>query len=99
MKDSWGLTMPNALAVNGLAGVDLAIGGVVVLRGGCSVCLTALQLAWRLEQKGCVLALDGDDLVIRPKRLLTDSDRDGIRLWLDELTRIARYCADERAVV
>jgi hypothetical protein len=73
--------------------------GIVVLRGGSSVFLPAVQLAWRLENKGCVLVLEDDALVVRPKRLLTVQDREDIRQWLDELKRIARYCADERAVV
>jgi hypothetical protein len=71
---------------------------VIVLRGGLSVYLPALQLAWRLERLGCALCLDGDDLVVRPKDLLTETDRHAIRQWLDELKAIARYDADARCV-
>lgn len=73
--------------------------GVVVLRGGFSVYLPALQVAWHLEEKGCVLLLDGNDLIVRPKHLLTAADRQAIRQWLEELKRIAKYDGDEGSVV
>ena len=63
----------------------------VILKGGVSVRLLALQLAWTLEDRGCTLAVDGDDLLVTPSELLTDADRQQIRHWREELKRIVRY--------
>jgi hypothetical protein len=66
---------------------------VVVLRGGVSVTLPALRLAWDLENRGCTLNLDSDEsLLVRPRGLLTDEDRRDIQTWREDLKRIIRYC-------
>ena len=68
---------------------------VVVLKGGVTVPLPALQLAWQLEHRGITVIEDGDGLVVRPRQCLTDEDRAAIRAWRDALRVIARYRADE----
>lgn len=71
---------------------------VVVLKGGVSVLLPAIQLALELEDRGLRFeALSDDVLEVRPARLLTDADRVRIREWKWELLRIARYQAPEVA--
>ena len=64
---------------------------VVVLRGGVSVLAGALRLAWKLEKAGCTLTVDGDELVVRPARLVSLYDRELLRQWRDDLVTIVRY--------
>jgi hypothetical protein len=64
----------------------------VVLKGGLTVPLEALQLAWALEDRGATFAVDGDDLVIDgPRGFLTEDDRVAIRRWREHLKAIASY--------
>ena len=71
----------------------------VVLKGGLSVPLEALQLAWALEDRGAMFGVDGQDLVVDgPRGLLTDEDRTAIRRWRGELKAIASYCIPEVVV-
>ncbi|MBI2834770.1 MAG: hypothetical protein HYX76_10145 [Acidobacteria bacterium] len=68
----------------------------VTLRNGFTVLLPALQLAWRLEDRGCFLRVadDGVGLLVGPRRLVTDIDRQCIRVYRDELIALVRYeCA------
>jgi len=68
----------------------------VVLKGGLTVPLEALQLAWALEHRGATLAVDGEDLVVEgPQGLLTEDDRAAIRRWRGHLKAIASYCVPE----
>jgi len=53
----------------------------VVLRNGPTVPRPALELAWRLEDRGCSLSIDGDSLVVTPRQLLSETDREAIRRW------------------
>jgi hypothetical protein len=64
---------------------------LVVLRGGVSVMLPAMRLALDLEDRGFTFAVDNGELVVRPRALLTDRDREHIRRWVDDLKRIASY--------
>ena len=69
---------------------------LVVLKGGLTVPLEALQLAWALEDRGATLAVDGDDLVVEgPRGLLTSEDRIAIRRWRRHLKVIASYRVPE----
>jgi hypothetical protein len=63
----------------------------VVLREGPTLPLAAVQLAWRLEDKGCALRFDGQALLVGPGRLLTDDDRRGIVQWRRHLIALATY--------
>jgi hypothetical protein len=64
------------------------------LKHGFVVPLTALRLAWRLEDAGCVLKADGDRLVIEPATRLTEADRADVARWREDLKAIARYRAE-----
>lgn len=69
----------------------------VVLRGGFSVPLAALQLLWNLENHGLTLAVDADGLlVVAPRSLLTDEDDRGIRSFRDQLVTLVRACQEEQ---
>jgi hypothetical protein len=64
----------------------------VVLKGGLTVQLEALQLAWTLENRGATFVVDGDDLVVDgPLGFLTEDDRAAIRQWRGHLKVIANY--------
>jgi hypothetical protein len=64
----------------------------VVLKGGLTVSLQALQLAWALEDRGATFTVDGDDLVVDgPRGFLTEDDRVAIRRWRAHLKAIASY--------
>ena len=70
--------------------------GFVVLKGGLTVPLEALQLAWALEDRGATFAVDGEDLVVEgPAGLLTDANRIAIRRCREHLKAIASYRASE----
>jgi hypothetical protein len=71
-----------------------SVSDVVVLRNGVAVLLAPWRLALALEARGCLLRLDGTDLLIEPGALLTDGDRAAIRMWREDLKRIVGYCAD-----
>jgi hypothetical protein len=64
----------------------------VVLKGGLTLPLEALQLAWAHEDRGATFAVDGDELVIDgPRGMLTDADQVAIRRWKGHLMAIATY--------
>jgi hypothetical protein len=68
----------------------------VVLKGGLTVPLEALQLAWALEDRGATFTVDGEALVVDgPPGFLTDEDRAAIRRWRAHLMVIASYRASE----
>ena len=70
--------------------------GFVVLKGGLTVPLEALQLAWALEDRGATFAVDGEDLIVEgPRGVLTTEDRIAIRRWREQLKAIASYLASE----
>lgn len=66
----------------------------VMLRGGLTVPVVALQLALDLEAHGLHMDVDGDVLTIGPRELLTDADRALIRRWKPHLLAIVAYDAD-----
>jgi hypothetical protein len=64
----------------------------VVLKGGLTLPLEALKLAWALEDRGATFAVDGKDLVVDgPSGLLTDADQVAIRRWKLHLMAMAIY--------
>jgi hypothetical protein len=63
----------------------------ITLAGGLCVSLDALQLGWRLEARGVTLRLDGAELAVGPRRLLTDADRAEIRRHRAELVALVGY--------
>jgi hypothetical protein len=68
----------------------------VVLKGGLTVPLEALQLAWSLEARGATVGVDGIDLIVEgPRGLLTDADQVAIHRWKRHLMALAAYRAPE----
>ena len=65
---------------------------LVVLRGGLAVPLDALQLLWALEDKGCIIRMDGDDLLIGPRTKLDANDRARIAEHRDHIRALVRLC-------
>jgi hypothetical protein len=77
------------MAVSGLATEPLTF---VTLKGGLVVPLEALELAWSLEGRGAVFAVEGDQLVVdAPSTTLTPTDRAGLRRWKHHLIAIVSY--------
>jgi hypothetical protein len=66
----------------------------VYLRGGLTLPLTVLRLAWDLEERGVVLQHVGDALLVAPRNALTDGDRALIRRWRLHLLALLEYDAD-----
>jgi hypothetical protein len=65
---------------------------MVTLTPGLTVSLDALKLLWDLEARNCIIRLDGGQLLIGPRTILTDGDRAGIRQHRDELIALVRHC-------
>ena len=64
---------------------------VVVLRGGLSIPLAAMQLLWNLEDRGFTLCSEADRLVVAPRSQLTPDDDALIRQHRDALLALVRY--------
>jgi hypothetical protein len=71
---------------------------LVTMRGGIVFSVAALQVAWDLEDRGLQLAADGDRLLVGPRGLLTDADRENIRRWQRHLIEIVRCDAGTAGV-
>ena len=52
---------------------------IVMLRPGICAPLEAIELLWRLEERGLSVAMEGERLAIGPRILITDNDRAAIR--------------------
>ena len=65
---------------------------VVTLKGGVSVPLVALQLLWQLEGRGLRFRVDGADIIVNPKTLLTDVDRQQLRALKPAVITLITYC-------
>jgi hypothetical protein len=81
--------------VNASASEEVAT-AFVVLKGGITVPLEALQLAWALEDRGATFAVEGENLVVEgPRGFLTEPDLAAIRRWRAHLKAIAAYDAPQ----
>lgn len=68
----------------------------VLLKGGLALPVEALQIAWRLEDKGLHFAVTDDGaLLVSPPDLITDEDRRLIRQWKPHLCAVVDYCDRE----
>jgi hypothetical protein len=65
----------------------------VVLRGGVTASIEALNIGWRLEARGFQLTAEDDRLYVHPYYRLTDDDLHDIRQHRDELLRLVQYAA------
>ncbi len=63
----------------------------VTLRGGFTIPLVALQLAWRLEEHGIEMRVDGNDLIVDPARLVSKKDQQLLRKHVRELKQLVAY--------
>ena len=71
----------------------------VMLKGGVSVPLPALQLLWNLENRGLTVKLDDTGaLLVGPRGRLTPRDRGAIQRNRDTLARLVTYCCDEAVI-
>jgi hypothetical protein len=70
---------------------------LVTLRNGPVVPLAPLRLLWMLEDRGLHFRLDGDDIIVNPKELMTDADRLALRRWKLHVRAILDYCESGRA--
>lgn len=70
----------------------------VTLRGGLTLPLAAVRLAFDLEERGLHLRVDdeGTVLSVGPGDRLTDDDRLLIRRWKAHLVAIVAYNADRQ---
>jgi hypothetical protein len=65
---------------------------VVTLKYGFVVSLPALQTLWSLEDRGLLVRVDGDALVVRPRSRITPDDDRAIREHRVELMALVRNC-------
>jgi hypothetical protein len=66
--------------------------GVITLKGGLTVPIDALRLAWDLEERGFSLTrVDGDTLSVQPYERLTRDDYQRIRRWKPQLLCVIDY--------
>jgi hypothetical protein len=72
----------------------MSVSDFVTLRGGLTLPLAAVRLAFDLEDRGLHLRIDGDVLSVGPGDRLTDADRALIRRWKPHLLTIVAYDAD-----
>ena len=73
-------------------------GTAVMLRGGLTVPMPALQLAWSLEDRDIRLTTGADhQLVVPAGAPLTEADRAGLARWRLHLAAIAEYEAPKCA--
>jgi hypothetical protein len=64
---------------------------ILTLRDGLAASVAALRLGWALEDRGLKLRVDGDDLVVAPKQLLTPADIEALRKYRADIVRILRF--------
>ena len=64
----------------------------VTLGTGLVVSLDALRLLWEFESRKCIVRREGEALVVGPRGLITDVERDRIRQHKNELLALIDYC-------
>ena len=71
------------------------IDDLVILRGGLTLPLPAVELALDLERRGIRLwTEDGEVLFVGPPKQLTDDDRVALRRWKPHVLALLAYEAD-----
>jgi hypothetical protein len=60
----------------------------VILRPGLEVPLEVLQFGWALESRGVSMRVDGSDIVVEPRRLLSEDDLARLRRHAPLLLRL-----------
>lgn len=69
----------------------------ITLKGGFVVRVEALRLAWRLEEIGVSMRVDGDALVLRPREHVPSEDVPLLRRYRREIMQIIQYTAEPPA--
>jgi hypothetical protein len=67
----------------------------VTLRHGLSIPVRAVELALDLERRGCHLELDGPDILLGPRSLITDEDRTAVKALKPHLVALIGYVDNE----
>jgi hypothetical protein len=65
---------------------------LVTLADGLVVPLPALQVLWRLEDRGLNLQVVDSDIIVRPSGALTDAERGEIRRLKPHIVALLVYC-------
>ena len=65
---------------------------LITLKGGLTVSLDTLRLLWAFEDRGCTVKRDAGDLLVGPRGLVTDDEREQIRAHRQELLALVAYC-------
>jgi len=71
--------------------------GSVMLADGIRVPLPVLRFCWQLEDRGCRIRVEGDELSVGPRKPLNDSDRTALRQWRDAIRAVVEYCERREA--
>ena len=61
--------------------------------GGLAVPRAAVNAMLDVEARGCRLATDGDDILVRPAGVLTDTEKNNLRRWRSHVLAILTVCA------
>lgn len=65
----------------------------VTFAGGLTLPIAVWLLALDLESRGVQMAVDGDQLVVSPRELVTEADIAQIRRWKSHLIAVVQYQA------
>jgi hypothetical protein len=63
----------------------------VTLAGGLTTPLEPMLLLFDLEDRGVRVELDGGDLLVRPRDLLTETDQQNLRRWKRHILALLAY--------
>jgi len=63
----------------------------VVLQGGLAVPIAPMLLLLDLESRGITAELDGKDVVLRPRQLLTTADTQAVKRWKRHILALLAY--------
>jgi len=66
----------------------------VMLKPCVIVPLSTLRLLWRLEDRGCIFGVDGDEVIVKPRSLLDAADRVALHRHKRDLRTVVRYAAE-----
>ena len=65
-----------------------------VIVPGLTLPFAPWRLYWDLMARGCHIQVDGDDLVVGPRRLLSHEDYEALKRWKPHLRAIVGYDAE-----
>ena len=71
-------------------------GALIVLAPGIVAPMAALTLLWDLEARGLEVSMEGNQLAVGPRNLITDADRAAIRQYSGHLQTVVACCEREQ---